>query len=130
MKIGFAPYLSEEVPYAAALIALEDDLNNYFKNRSFGDGLSEIYIGIIVISPQFMQFFKPRAPKYSKKSILEYDIKFDFELLKKANEQEFIKIVRIEILESFNMLDGLMSKIEQFDFAGFKSDLQLFQANK
>lgn len=130
MKIGFAPYLSVEVPHASALTALEDDLNNFFKNRSFGDGLSEIYIGIIVVSPQFEQFFKPRAPKYSKKGMLEYDIKFDFELLKKANEQEFMKIVRMEILASFNILDGLINKIENFDFDEFKSDLQLFLANK
>lgn len=37
---------------------LSDNLKNHFKDKSFGDDLKELLIGIIVLAPEFYFFLK------------------------------------------------------------------------
>jgi hypothetical protein len=140
MTIGFAPNLSIEVSRHSSVInSVKSDVEKLIADKNYGEDISELHIGIVSVSPQFAQFFKPRLPKYTKgkKSYtkedvhyefynsFEYDVRLDFETLKNASEQEAQKMIAKEILSSFDVF----KKFKKFDSDQFKSDLAgLFKA--
>ncbi len=140
MTIGFAPNLSIEVSRHSAVInSVKNDIENLIRDKNYGEDISELHIGIVSVSPQFQQFFKPRSPKYTKgeKSYMkedvqykfynsfEYDVRLDFEAFKNASEQEAQKIIAKGILSSFDVF----KRFKKFDSNQFKSDLEgLFKA--
>ena len=63
--------------------------------------------------------------------IFEYSVKIDFEIFKNAEEQEAKKVLAREILRSLVVFDTMRSKIKNFDFVSFKTDLvDYFERNQ
>lgn len=135
MTIGLAPNLSIEVTKHSAVInSMKNDLDSVIKGKNYGEDISELHIGIVSVSPQFAQFFKPRSPKYTKgpKSYtkedvhyklynsFEYDVRLDFDAFKNATEQEAQKMIAQGILSSFDVFN----KFKNFNRDEFKSDLE------
>lgn len=139
MKISLAQYTSVELNKQVMFItSFSDELKNYFTDKSYGNDLKEIAIGVICVSIGFENFFKPRKPKYTKdvkkvesegfsyeiEKCLEYDLKLDFGTFKKGTEEENKKLLAREILASLSVLDTMKSKIKDFDAEKFKADLE------
>ena len=138
MKIGFAPYLSMEInKYSSIINLVEKRLIENLSSKSYGNGILEIYIGIICIGPEYKQFFKPRKPKYTSDNKLyvkdgeehtlyktfEYDILLDYKKFSLATELHFRTMLEDEILNSLRVFDDMKSKIKDFDAEKFKKDL-------
>lgn len=145
MKIGLALYTSTEIRNESrCLIDFSDDMKGYFLNKSYGNDLIDIVIGIVCVSPNFEQFFKPRRPKYTKdkkhiksegfeyeiEKCLSYDIKLDFETFKSSSEMEAKKYLSEEILKSLEIIGTMKSIIKDFNLINFKKDLENYFKEK
>ncbi|CAD0007110.1 hypothetical protein FLACHUCJ7_03180 [Flavobacterium chungangense] len=145
MKFALALYTSAEIKKETRfLVHFSDELEKSFNNKKYGDDLMEIVIGIICVSPVFEQFFKPRKPKYTKdkkhvksegfeydiEKCLEFDLKLDFEIIKKASDDEAKKYLSKEILKSLDIINTMKSKIKDFDLINFKQDLENYFKEK
>lgn len=117
---------------------LSDELKSFFQNKNYGNDVESFIIGVICVAPQFDQFFKQNKPAYRKKRIekiihgipisienyLEYDIKIDFNTFINAEEIEFRTLLAKEIMTSLNIVEGMKSKIKDFNLERFKIDLE------
>jgi len=147
MNVGLAVNVSVEIRNKAFSIqSLSDDLEAYFKNRTYGSDIKSYTIGVVCVSPQFDQFYKKEIkPKYTKgikvinpdgipftlEDSFEYRIKIDFESFKNADEEEARKLLAKEILESLVVFEKVKSKIKDFDMNSFKADLEgYFKSHK
>ena len=100
-------------------------MEDYFKNRDYGKGISSLTIGIVCVAPEFEFFFKKIRSKYIKsKKMLEYDVKVEHSVLKEANEPMLQSIVAEAIFTSLGIIDDL--KIQDFDIDRFRVDLKGF----
>lgn len=135
MYFGIVQSLSVEVTRHSLIInSLTSYIIEFLSSKNYGDEIAELTVGLICISPQFEQFFKPRSPKYLKghKSYVkedvqydsynsfEYEVRLDFEAFKNASEQEAKRMIAKGILSSFDVF----KKFKKFDSNQFKSDLE------
>ena len=118
---------------------LSDSLNDHFKDKSFGDDLKELLIGIIVVAPEFDFFFKVRKPKYRQgKKVLTlhgnqyevedsvgYDVKLDYSKYSSYQEDEFMSHLKSEIFSSIQILNQI-KRLKKFDFEAFAAELEGF----
>jgi hypothetical protein len=140
MNFGLAVNVSVEISNKAHYIqSLSNDLEAYFKNRTYGIDIKSYTIGIVCVSPQFDQFYKKDIkPKYTRgikvinpdgipftlEDSFEYRIKIDYESFKSADEEEAKKILTKKILASLVVFEQMRKKIKDFDMNGFKADLE------
>jgi hypothetical protein len=127
MEFGFGPQLSVEVlKHSPTITWLDQQMTNYFKGKIYSSEIQGLYIGIIVVSPEFEPFFKPRKPR-KKNENFEYEIKFEYEQFKHSSESEVLKIISERILSSLDVLD----KLKNFDRKNFENDIRsLFNSLK
>jgi hypothetical protein len=145
MNFGLAVNVSVEIRNKAFSIqSLSDDLESYFKNRTYGSDIKSYTIGVVCVSPQFDQFYKKEIkPKYTKgikvinpdgipftlEDSFEYRIKIDYENFKAADEEQSRKLLAKEILASLSVFEKVKSKIKDFDMDSFKADLEEYFKN-
>jgi hypothetical protein len=136
MNFGLALYLSNDLSDKSTVIQeYSDKLSNYFSLKNYGDGLKGCSIGIICVSPQYEEFFKPRKPKFTKSKtvvretlktgydhVFECDVKLDYDIIKRANNEDILKVVASELLIIIGLLRD--KKIKDFDLESFKRDLE------
>lgn len=136
MELGLAKYLSNDLTSKSKVIQeYSDKLSEFFKTKNYGDGLKDISIGIICVSPEYESFFKPRKPKFTKSKtvvmdglntiydhVFECDVKLDYESFKKANNDEMLKIIAKELVNILDVLKG--KKIKDFDIDRFQRDFE------
>lgn len=136
MELGFALYLSNDLSSKSKAIQnYSDKLKEFFKPKHYGDGLKDIYIGIICVSPEYESFFKPRKPKFTKSKtevidglntiydhVFECDVKLDYESLKRANYEEMLRIISTELISVIDMLKN--KRIKDFDVDRFQKDFK------
>ena len=147
MRIGLAWIINPEIgKFNNMSNQFEANLNEYFAQRDYGDGIKEICIGILCDNPPpgFEKFGEPRRPKYTYEyktytrgdvsytigRKLEYDIKLDFETFKNATNEEASRILAEEILNSLTVFDKMKKKIKDFDSELFKKDLEQYFKEK
>lgn len=144
MKLGLAIQSNLEQDKSSVIIQFSDALENFFKNKNYGDSVKMYTVGIVCMSPQFLQFFKSRKPNYTKgkksfapdgilveiEDALEYDINIDFETFKNGTEAECRKLLAKEVLQSLKVLDDMKGKIKDFNTEQFKADLENFFKEK
>jgi hypothetical protein len=118
MEFGLAKYLSNDLTNKSKIIQdYSERLSEFFKSKYYGDGLKDISVGIICVSPEFESFFKPRKPKFTKSKtvviyglrtvydhVFECDVKLDYESFKKANNKEMLKIIATELVSILDVL--------------------------
>jgi hypothetical protein len=136
MEFGLAKYLSNDLTNKSKIIQdYSERLSEFFKSKYYGDGLKDISVGIICVSPEFESFFKPRKPKFTKSKtvviyglrtvydhVFECDVKLDYESFKKANNKEMLKIIATELVSILDVLKK--KKIKDFDIDRFQQDLK------
>ena len=137
MKFGFALNLSPEInKFLEVFNRIEQEISDITEQGIYGDGINELYIGIICVAPQFEAFFKPRKPRYEKEKktyekegikykdykTLQYEIKLDFDYMKNSDEEA----AKRKLVESvFNSLDVIetIKEIKSFDLKTLKKEL-------
>ena len=140
MNFGLAVNVSVEITNKTHYInSLSDDLEAYFKNKTYGSDIKSYTIGVVCVSPQFDQFYKNvLKPKYTKgikvikpdgilftlEDSFEYRIKLDYERFKNADEKDAKKILAKEVLSSLVVFEKIKSKIKDFDISSFEADLE------
>jgi len=136
MEFGLAKYLSNDLTNKSKIIQdYSERLSEFFKSKYYGDGLKDISVGIICVSPEFESFFKPRKPKFTKSKtvvidglstvydhVFECDVKLDYESFKKANNEEMLKIIATGLVSILDVLKE--KKIKDFDIDRFQQDLK------
>lgn len=141
MNFGLAVNVSVEISNKAHSIqSLSNDLEAYFKNKTYGSDIKSYTIGIVCVSPQFDQFYKKEIkPKYTRgikvinpdgipftlEDSFEYRIKIDYQSFKSADE-DAKKILAEEILVSLVVFEQMRKKIKDFDMNSFKADLEKY----
>lgn len=125
---------------STSITDLSKQIKEYFKDRSYGQDVKRILIGIMALdTTRLSHLFKIRKPSYvdfkiSKDGLgnpievsksLSWDVKPDYELLKDLEGIALQSIVAKAILESFNDLK-LPKKVKDFNLLAFKNDLEKF----
>jgi len=147
MNFKLSVTLSVEIDNKGTYVqSLSDDLENYFKNKHYGNGIKSYTIDLLCVSPAYDSFYKKDIkPKYFKgikemkfhgipstiENGFEYRIKIDYENFKIADETEAKKILAKEILSSLAVFETMRSKIKDFDLYSFRADLkECFESHK
>ncbi|MFD0793580.1 hypothetical protein ACFQZX_08110 [Mucilaginibacter litoreus] len=112
-------------------------ISEFLEDKSYGQGLETLYVGVVCVNPKFDFFFKERKPKYRKKEIiiqdgrpyelincLTYDIKLDYVQVIHFTKSEFIKNLFLKLINSLEYLDSI--NIVDFNKNLFKTDLIKF----
>lgn len=122
------------------LIDFSNRMNEHLNDKSYGNDINHIFIGIICVKPEFEFFFKVRKPRYNSveriksfdgnitelKGVYEYDIKLDFTEYVSSSKIDSEKILTHEILNSLSNLDSLPKKVKHFDKKRFIADVEQF----
>jgi hypothetical protein len=143
MKFGISQYSNLTKEQNSWINGFSNELELFFENKDYGVDLKELYVGLITVKPDFEQFFKKRRPRYrpgEKTSVVdgitittincaEIDIKINYTEIHDLEKEEIIDLVSESIL---NEIDGLtrLSKLKQFDYLTFKSDLEKYLKRK
>ena len=65
MKFGLTQEISEDIcTKGKTLTEMANSMKEFFINKSYGNGLNELYVGIVCVAPQFEFFFKHKQ-KYT-----------------------------------------------------------------
>lgn len=126
MLFALTKEISEDIgSKSAGIQKYSDSLKEFYSKKEYGTGVKTILIGVIAVHPGYDFFFKVRKCRlnHSEKRIT-YDIKLEFEKVKKADELDIFKLLTSEILKSFSELEN--RKFKNFDFGRFKSDFLSF----
>jgi hypothetical protein len=147
MDFGLAVTITPEVQGKSIIIhSLSGDLNFFFKNKDYGNDVKSYTIGVHCqnVPPGFEKFSKLPKPSYTKRKKIinpdgipftledsfEHSIKLDFETFKNASEIEAKKYLAQEIINSLDVIETMKSKIKDFDFLTFKTDLENYFKEK
>lgn len=141
MKIGFTPVSTVDVKHVSLLSELEQQLNNFFQSRHYGEDLKELQINVIAVDPRMQQFFKQwKNPKYifnrndglrgtSNNFVgrtFKYGIQLNFERFNNANESEAKQMLKTELLGSLSLFDRFKNKMKDFNPTPFRQDMTCF----
>ncbi|MGS2727874.1 hypothetical protein ACU8DI_14790 [Psychroserpens sp. BH13MA-6] len=143
MTFGIAQYTNLTQEQNNWINDLSIELKSFFENRNYGKDLNELYFGLITVKPEFDQFFKKKRPRYrpgeriskvdgieiKSKNCAEIDCNIEFSQVSDLKKEELIEKVCKEILTESNCLTRL-SKLKNFDFQSYKSDLEKFLIDK
>jgi len=143
LNFGIAQYTSLSQEQSNWINDLSVELKSFFENRDYGKDLNELYFGIIIVKPEFDQFFKVKRPRYKpgertsfvdgfeikSNNCVEIDCKIEFNKVSALNKTELIKKVSEEILTTSGSLTRL-SKLKDFDFNSYKVDLEKYLIQK
>ena len=137
MTLAIAQYTGLSKEQTSWINDLSDGIELFFKSRSYGTDLSELYVGLITVKPEFDQFFKRRRPRYrpgERTSIIdglaiksdncaEIDVKIEYSEVSKLEKEKLIERVCEAILSECDSLTRL-SKLKDFNYYAFKADFE------
>lgn len=125
MDFGLSQEISEDVVKQSAIITdISDKLTEIFKAKEYGEDVLIFTIGVISIKNDSNTYFDIRKKYNKKKKLLEYDIKFDHQILARGDGNEILRNLINQIIESLNIITEL--NIKNFDFVLFEKDLKKF----
>lgn len=127
MEFGFALNVSFEINQRKQdkMIEFSDRLSSFLKEKTYGKGIAEMYIGLVCVSSDFAQFFKEKKKYVKSRNILEYDLKLDFEKFSSISDEDIPKSILSSFLESLDSND-VWNKVADFDMGTFKSEIKNF----
>lgn len=118
---------------------LDNEIENYFINKSYGKSINSYIIGIVCVSQGFDPFFKAQKPKYTEDKMvayhnlspvhiyksLEFTIKLDYDIFHPSNTEEGLRYVAKEIMNTVLSIK-YPKKVTDFDRVRFEQDLEMF----
>jgi hypothetical protein len=105
---------------------IEYELNDFFKDKFYGQGIKKIYMGFICVSDIYENFAVIRPPKILRKEpALELEYKLDFHNYRAMNDLERRKYI---LQEFFNTIDEFIQvkNIKDFNGVVFLENLKEF----
>lgn len=97
-------------------------LKAFFSDKTYGEGLAEIYVSFVCVSSEFEFFYSKKKKKYAKNNrILEYDLNVNFQEFLNIKDYDAEKYVFDKVIESLVVIKEL--KIPKFDFSKFIEDI-------
>lgn len=143
MTFAIAQYTNLNQEQNSWINGLSIELKSYFKKRNYGKDLNDLYFGLITVRPEFDQFFKKKRPRYrpgirtsivdnieiKTNNCVEIDCKIKFEEVKELKKLDLLRKVSEELLVESKSLNRL-SKLQDFDFKKFESDLENYLIGK
>lgn len=137
MIFGIAQYTNLSKEQNFWVCELSNSLELFFKDKTYGKDLDELYFGLITVKPEFEQFHNKRRPSYrpgartstvdgiiiKTNNCAEIDVKINYSEMSKLEKGELLERVCKEILIGCDCLTRL-SKLKDFDFKLFKSDFE------
>ena len=123
---------------------LINELELFFSNKDYGEGIKHYTICLICVKPEFELFHKVRKQRYRKTETIKtldektitltntfgYDIKMDYATYINASDKEGLQLFASKIMESLFYLEKLPKHVKDFDKERFKSDLEGFFKEK
>ena len=143
MKFAIAQYTNLTQEQNKWINDLSVELKSFFENRNYGEDVKELYFGLITVKPQFDQFFLKKKPKYrpgekstfvdgieiKSNNCVEIDCKIEFNQVSDLKKEGLISKVCEEIIKESDCLTRI-SKLEEFDFQSYISDLENYFLDK
>lgn len=125
MNVGLSLEIDADVYDKAPLLdELSRQMKEFFKEKSYGDGVKTLTVGVICVAPEALFFFRERC-KYNKKQMLfEYDVQVDHGKAKTASGREWVGMIKTAILDSRSKFES--GKVANFDRDAFFQDLHQF----
>lgn len=144
MNVGIALETDVEAYGRSHLIdELSDHLTKYFSDKSYGQDIEKVDIGVICkrVRPGFEAFSKVRKPKYVEREVVDligggtreytnvfgFDVRFEESAYKdfiSANEEIAVAALLSTLMESISNLELLPKRIKNFDKEKFKTDFE------
>jgi hypothetical protein len=138
VKVGIAQEIDSEFErLAGVLTRLDDRLREYFAGRQYGQGISSIIIGVILMGPGSERFHPVRPFKYKKlskfrslvtgeqkemKDVVTLDVKPDYQTLRQLNAEAAESYISNALIGAMNAICSHQEKFPMFDTAKFKED--------
>jgi hypothetical protein len=104
---------------------LDNQLENYFETKHFGNSLNEVYFGIVILSKTFKELHVLSKPRYIKsRKSFECEIEYDFENFMKIDNEDIKGFIIDGIISSLPLIT---EKVKDFDVVAFKNELENFK---
>ncbi|MCB2407459.1 hypothetical protein [Hymenobacter lucidus] len=117
--------------------ALNTDLKSLLLDKSYGNDIQELCIGVICVSPEFNTFFKVRRPRYQRakrtykgtyapytlEKYLTYDIALPYQEAVKASNGLLYQLLIERLLSSFELIALGQKKYPDFDTKTFTTEV-------
>lgn len=135
MNVGLALEIDSSIDaMATVVVALDDTLKEFFKEKFYGSDVENLAIGIILTSPDVDRMHTKRDLKYRKHvsyktpkmefaNVVEYDVKPSFEIFSQLDPNQAREYLVGLLVDSTDVIKKHQSKFPNFDVAGFKKDL-------
>jgi len=111
---------------------VDSDLKKFFLSKNYGKDV-EVWGFLPIIMPQSVYdngFFNEIKKYKAKKKDVEFRLHIDFDKFVKASNQEALEMVMLKLIESIDIAQREFTKIKDFDFERFKSELTEFVKEK
>lgn len=118
-------------------IAFDKKIEAFFKDKTYSDDLTCLYIAMFCMNSKFAAFFPLRKNKYTavdkkytykgvdlekKAGTFEYELRLDFEQYNKTIDIR--EMLAQDIISSLDII-STCKKIERLNLEGFKADFEL-----
>ena len=125
MKFGLTQEISEDICTKGKILTeMANSMKEFFIDKSYGNGLNELYVGIVCVAPQFEFFFKHKQKYTKSKKLIEYDVKLEHASFAQADDINIKKMVANGVINSLGILTEL--KVIDFNLEAFKADITSF----
>ena len=119
---------------------LNEVLELYFKDKSYGESVQTYFITVICVHPKFDFFTKEAKPKYiedKKKTVIKifgeihiyrefsFDLTLNFNEFINSTPEDALRMVANEVLQKIRVMQ-YPKMIKDFDSKAFLADLELF----
>ena len=118
---------------------INDRLELFFQDRSYGEDVERILIGMILTGPRTEELHPVRPLKYRKISsfknpitgeqinmnkLVTFDVKPDYEITRRLNAEEAAKYISKCIVQAADQLIAARKRFPKFDAVQFRRDLE------
>jgi hypothetical protein len=138
MIVGLAAYLDQEIERLLPGIGRASTrLKEYFADKSYGDDIESLFIGLILTGPDSERLHPVRPLEYRKKFTLkssltgsteylgntvEFDIKPDYATVRIMNSENAQKYIIDALIDGLDVLKENQHKFPKFDVARFTTE--------
>ena len=135
MKVGLALEIDEEIDRLSNAVArIEDRLAAYFADKSYGDDVQALFIGVILTRPESERFHRVRPLKYRRNytlrapslglnkylgNVVEFDIRPDYSAVRILNSEKAELHIIGALTDGIEVLTTQQKKFPNFDSSGF-----------
>jgi hypothetical protein len=138
MEIGIALYIDAGLKrLSSTIMRINDRLEAYFSTKEYGEGISSVFIGLILMAPGSERLHPVTPFKYQKldrysdiftgrqvqvKDVVTFDVKPNYESLTHLNSEEAEKYIAEALIEAMGVISKQQEEFPMFNTAQFKDD--------